>query len=148
MTLPGIDTLVAALKQPTSMRTFSSGEWDLLIRQARQADLLARIGSGAQNEGHWDELPLAPRRHLGSAMGLAERQHTELRYEVVEIARALESVGLPAVLLKGAAYTMANLGASRGRMVSDVDILVPRQRLADVESALMLGGWVSMNQPP
>ena len=146
MTLPGIDTLVAALKQPTSMRTLSPGEWDLLIRQARQADLLARIGSGAQNEGHWDELPLAPRRHLGSAMGLAERQHTELRYEVVEIARALESVGLPAVLLKGAAYTMANLGASRGRMVSDVDILVPRQRLADVESALMLGGWVSMNR--
>ena len=31
-------------------------------------------------------------------------------------------------------------------MVSDVDILVPRHRLADVESALMLGGWVSMNR--
>jgi hypothetical protein len=31
-------------------------------------------------------------------------------------------------------------------MVSDVDILVPRQRLADVESALMMGGWVSMNR--
>lgn len=146
MTLPSIDTLVAALKQPGSLAALRPGEWDLLIRQGRQADLLARIGSGAQAEGHWDALPLASRRHLGSAMGLAERQHTELRYEVVEIARALELVGLPVVLLKGAAYTMAGLNAARGRMVSDVDILVPRHRLGEVESALMMGGWVSMNR--
>ena len=146
MTLPRIDTLVAALKQPDSLEALSPGAWDLLIRQARQADVLARIGSGAQAAGHWAGLPEAPRRHLGSAMALAARQHTELRYEVVEIARALEPMGLPAVLLKGAAYTMAGLDASRGRMVSDVDILVPRQRLAEVESALMMGGWVSMNR--
>ncbi|MDO9438281.1 nucleotidyltransferase family protein [Hydrogenophaga sp.] len=146
MTLPGIETLVDALRRPKSLGALSPGAWDLLVRQARQADLLARIGSGAQAEGDWDQLPLSARRHLGSAMALAERQHTELRYEVVEIARALEVVGLPAVLLKGAAYTMAGLGASRGRMVSDVDILVPRERLADVESALMMGGWVSMNR--
>jgi hypothetical protein len=146
MTLPRIDTLVAALKQPATLSSLSPGAWDLLIRQARQADALARIGSGAQADGVWERLPLSPRRHLASAMGLAARQHTELRYEVVEIARALEAVGLPVVLLKGAAYTMAGLDASRGRMVSDVDILVPRQRLADVESALMMGGWVSMNR--
>ncbi|WP_137917960.1 nucleotidyltransferase family protein [Hydrogenophaga sp. 2FB] len=146
MTLPRIDTLVAALKQPASLAALGPGAWDVLIRQARQADLLARIGRVAQAEGHWDGLPLAPRRHLASAMGLAARQQTELHYEVVEIARALEPIELPVVLLKGAAYTMAGLDASRGRMVSDVDILVPRQRLAEVESVLMMGGWVSMNR--
>lgn len=146
MTLPRIDTLVAALKQPGTLSGLSPGAWDLVIRQARQADVLARIGTVAQACGVWESLPTAPRRHLASAMALATRQHTELRYEVVEIARALAAVGLPVVLLKGAAYTMAGLDASRGRMVSDVDILVPRQRLADVESALMMGGWVSMNR--
>jgi hypothetical protein len=146
MTLPRIDTLVAALKQPSSLGELGNSGWDLLIRQARQADVLARIGSGALAAGQWESLPHAPRRHLGSAMALAGRQHTELRHEVVEIARALEPLDLPVVLLKGAAYTMAGLDASRGRMVSDVDILVPRKRLAEVESALMMGGWVSMNR--
>jgi hypothetical protein len=146
MTLPRIDTLVEALRHPASLSGLGPGAWDLLVRQGRQADLLARIGACAQAQGHWAQLPLAPRRHLGSAMGLAARQHTELRHEVEEVARALESIGVPVVLLKGAAYTMAGLDASQGRMVSDVDILVPRQRLADVESALMMGGWVSMNR--
>jgi hypothetical protein len=30
-------------------------------------------------------------------------------------------------------------------MFSDVDVLVPRDRLADVEAALMLAGWASTN---
>ncbi|QHE86391.1 nucleotidyltransferase domain-containing protein [Hydrogenophaga sp. BPS33] len=146
MTLPKIEMLVAALKQPASLGALDPNEWDLLVRQARQADLLARIGRLAQDEGHWDALPLAPRRHLASAMNLAARQQTELRYEVLEIAQVLESIGVPVVLLKGAAYAMAGLDASRGRMVSDVDILVPRERLPEVESALMVGGWVSTNR--
>jgi len=146
MTLPPIDTLVAALQRPEGLGALGPTAWDLLVRQGRQADLLARVGAQAEARGHWEQLPVEPRRHLGSAMGLAARQHTELRHEVVQIARALEPIGMPVVLLKGAAYTMAGLDASLGRMVSDVDILVPRARLADVESALMMGGWVSMNR--
>ncbi|MGE0098423.1 MAG: nucleotidyltransferase family protein [Hydrogenophaga sp.] len=146
MSLPRIDSLVTALKQPEALRAYGPLEWDLVIRQGRQSDLLARIGAHAQALGHWDDWPIAPRRHLASAMLLAARQHRELRHEVVEIARALEPAGVPLVLLKGAAYTMAGLKASLGRMVSDVDVLVPRSRLADVESALMMAGWVSTNR--
>jgi len=146
MSPPRIDTLVTALQRPEALGAMGPAEWDLIIRQGRQADLLARIGAKAQSGGFWDEWPVAPRRHLASAMLLAARQHQELRYEVVQIARALEPVGVPVVLLKGAAYTMAGLDASVGRMVSDVDVLVPRERLADVESALMMGGWVSTNR--
>ncbi len=146
MSPPRIDTLVTALQRPEALGAMGPAAWDLIIRQGRQADLLARIGAKGQASGHWDAWPQAPRRHLASAMLLAARQHQELRYEVAQIARALEPVGLPVVLLKGAAYTMAGLDASVGRMVSDVDILVPRERLADVESALMMAGWVSTNR--
>lgn len=120
----------------------SLAQWDLVVRQARRADVLARIAALAQGNGSWDAVPAAPQQHLASALALATRQQRELRFEVAQIARALQPMGLPVVLLKGGAYALAGLPASLGRMVSDVDILVPRERLADVETALMMAGWV------
>lgn len=146
MSLPSIELLVQALLRPESLATLSLPQWDLLVRQARQADLLARLGAVAQACGCWEDLPAAPRQHLASALQLAARQHQELQHEVRAIERALRPTGVPVVLLKGAAYVQAGLRAAQGRMVSDVDILVPRERLADVESALMVGGWVSTHR--
>lgn len=145
MNLLSMQVLLDALHRPSRLPGLSLGDWDLLIRQGRRADVLARIGESARLHGLWDSLPPQPRRHLESAMKLAQRQHVELLHEVQAIARALEPLGEPVVLLKGAAYVASGLAAARGRMVSDVDILVPRQRLAEVESALMMGGWVQTN---
>lgn len=146
MTPASAAVLLDALVRPASLAELSMAQWDLLVRQGRRADVLARIGENARFHGVWDDLPLQPRRHLESAMTLAARQHVELQHEVKAIARALEPLGEPVVLLKGAAYTLAGLAAGRGRMVSDVDILVPRQRLAEVESALMMAGWLQTNR--
>lgn len=146
MKLPSIALLVSALNEPSRLVAMSMADWDLLTRQGRRADLLARIGELAQSHGVWEALPEQPRRHLESAMKLAQRQHVELRHEVLAIAAALQPVGVPVVLLKGAAYAQAGLRACAGRMVSDVDILVPRQHLTEVESALMMGGWLQTNR--
>lgn len=145
MSSSSIQVLLDALHRPASLSKLSLANWDLLIRQGRRADVLARVGERARLHGLWDALPPQPRLHLESAMKLAQRQHVELRHEVQAIARALEPVGEPVVLLKGAAYVAAGLAAAHGRMVSDVDILVPRQRLLKVESALMMSGWVQTN---
>ncbi|MDP1684498.1 nucleotidyltransferase family protein [Hydrogenophaga sp.] len=146
MSTRSVAVLLAALHRPASMADLSLAQWDVLIRQGRRADLLARIGENARLHGVWDSTPAQPRRHLESAMKLATRQHLELHHEVQAISRALQPLGEPAVLLKGAAYTLAGLAAARGRMVSDVDILVPRHRLTEVESALMMAGWVQTNR--
>jgi hypothetical protein len=146
MSLPSMNLLLDALREPRSMAALTPGEWDLLIRQARPADLLARLGALAQQAGVWDGLLSAPRAHLASAQRLAQRQHAELRHEVNHVAQALSALGLPVVVLKGAAYVLQDSQAALGRMVSDVDILVPRERMADVESALMMAGWVSTNR--
>jgi hypothetical protein len=146
MNVPSIALLVSALKEPSGLSALSMSDWDLLVRQGRRADLLARIGEKARSHGVWDTLPAVPRRHLESAMRLVQRQHVELRHEVQAIALALQPVDVPVVLLKGAAYALAGLQASGGRMVSDVDILVPRQHLAPVESALMMSGWLQTNR--
>lgn len=135
--------LQRAIQCPQDMASFTELEWDRLIRLARVADLSARLGFLAQQAGVWAQIPASPRRYLASALLLAERQHRELGYEIQEIELALRSLNIPVVLLKGAAYVAAGLDAARGRVVSDVDVLVPKEALPQVEAALMLGGWAS-----
>jgi hypothetical protein len=55
---------------------------------------------------------------------------------------------IPLVLLKGAAYVMAGLPVARGRLFSDVDILVPKEALEDVETLLKRHGWDAVKLDP
>jgi Uncharacterised nucleotidyltransferase len=49
--------------------------------------------------------------------------------------------GVPLILLKGTAFAAAGLDAARGRLIGDLDILVPRALLTVVEAALLKAGW-------
>jgi len=66
-----------------------------------------------------------------------------MRWEIQQIREAVEPMGIPLVLLKGGAYLQAGLPAAEGRLFSDIDILVPRPRLDEVESRLGSRGWLS-----
>ena len=135
------DLIVDALLAPQIVRDLSALDWDLLIRQGRRANLLARLANTLTAAGLIDSVPAAPRQHLNSAVLMVERQEIALRWEVECIRRALAYSGLKLILLKGAAYVMAGLAAARGRTFSDVDIIVPKESLGATESALMIHGW-------
>jgi len=117
--------------------------WDRAVRQGRVAGLLAKLAHRLAQRGLLDQVPARPRTHLDAATTLARRHAEQIRWEVGRIHQALLEAGIPAVLLKGAAYLMADLPAARGRVFSDVDILVPRGALRDSERALRLRGWMS-----
>ena len=138
-----LQPLLRALKHPEVLVSYSGAQWDQLMRLARAGDLVSRVAALARQHGIWDDLLPAARRHLRAAELLCQRQHTELSYEAQEIALALKGLPGPVVVLKGAAYVLSGLNAGRGRMLGDVDVLVPRAQLADAESALMLAGWMS-----
>ncbi len=133
--------IVQALLKPESVARLSGLQWDLLIRQGRRANLLARLALSLSRHGVREAVPQAARMHLLSAQRMAERQDLALRWEVECVRSALSATGVPVTLLKGAAYVMAGLPAARGRMFTDIDIIVPKARLGEVESALMLNGW-------
>ena len=141
MSTPAPTLLQTALTDPQSVRSCSPAQWDLLVRQARRANLLGHLGSTLQEAGLMAAVPDAPRQHLVAADVICRRQSISVRWEVQCIRQALARCGTPIVLLKGAAYEMAGLPPARGRLFSDVDILVPRAVLDAVESALMLDGW-------
>lgn len=71
----------------------------------------------------------------------AEIARTRALWEVEMMRRALAPIGVPLVLLKGSAFLAAGLSAGQGRLVGDLDILVPRKDLPQVEAELLQAGW-------
>jgi hypothetical protein len=130
------------------LASLSEAQWEPIIRQARAAKLLARLAHRLADLGLLARLPEAPRLHLEEALFVAAAQQREILREIRLVAAALQPLAIPMVLLKGAAYLAAGLPAAQGRLFSDVDILVPRSALVDVESVLSLHGWMSTHQTP
>jgi hypothetical protein len=135
--------LLAVLRAPDRLATCTPADWDLLLRQSTATNLTPSVLALAEERGLLERVPAPARAHLEWVRPLALRHQQAVRFEVARIREALARTGVEVILLKGAAYTMAGLRAGAGRLYSDVDILVPKARLDEVESALMLGGWAS-----
>lgn len=138
--------LVRILRAPGAMAQLDLPGWDLLLRQALAANLTPTLYCLAAEHGLLQAIPAQPRRHLEWAAAMLRRHGEGVRFEVDRISAALANSGVPILLLKGAAYAMAGLPAARGRLFSDIDILVPRATIDAVESDLMLAGWASQHQ--
>lgn len=138
---PACDAFLHALREPAVMAGFDAETWDRVVRQARAAGLLGRLGALAS--GFSRQLPEAVWRHLEAALTLAEQQRRAVHWELHHLGLALERTTGPVVLLKGAAYAAADLPPAAGRIFTDIDLLVPRAQLGETESALMLDGWIN-----
>ncbi|WP_323744858.1 nucleotidyltransferase domain-containing protein [Noviherbaspirillum soli] len=134
--------LVRVLRDPERLRELSLAEWDLLLRQARAAQLLARIALLAKRHAPDAIAPQAV-PHFEGALLVAQRHREAVEWEITQIGQALGSAGLPLILLKGAAYLAAGAPAASGRSFADIDILVPKARINQAEAALMMHGWAT-----
>jgi hypothetical protein len=136
------DLITQALTAP-ALPVLAPRQWEDLLSQARRSRLLARLAARVADRGWMDAVPPGPRMHLQGALRVMQRQHDEARWEIDRLRAALTRLDGIVVLLKGAAYVAADLPPRRGRLFADVDIMVERLRLRDVESALMAGGWIA-----
>jgi len=131
---------------PECARALSLPEWEQLIVEARVSGLLAKLHHLLLTRGHAGAVPERVMVHLESARRIADEQHVALALELTQLRSILAAIDCPLVLLKGCAYVRCKLDAGGGRLFSDIDILVPREHMASVESALMLKGWVSAHR--
>lgn len=113
--------------------------WDLLLRQAHRSGLLSRLAVLADDLGL--AVPEPAGRWFDAARSIAARQLRAVHWEARKLDQALADEGIPVVLLKGAAYALADLPSARGRVFSDIDLLVPKPALGKTEAALRLHGW-------
>ena len=68
--------------------------------------------------------------------------HQRFRRDIHQIGSTLGSAGIPVMLLKGAALNV-NAYPDANRLMSDVDIAVPRSQLRQATEALKSAGWTS-----
>lgn len=140
--------LTAVWAKPDQAPKLGHRDWEVLLGQARQSRLIARLAAHHADQGWLHGVPKGPRPHLEGGLRLADRQQHEVVWEVDCIARALRQVDAPVVLLKGAAYLVAKLPAARGRLFADIDIMVPREAIDAVENALFAAGWICDENDP
>ncbi|TAK61296.1 nucleotidyltransferase family protein [Methylobacter sp.] len=131
------------IKQLVFARTedcHTNTNWELLLRQARAAGVMSRLAFFWKKFGMF-EPPGFAATHLNSAYKYWLSQKRIVNWELHNLQQVFEQLKLPLILLKGTAYSAANLNADLGRVFSDIDILVPKQRLQEVKEALKWNGW-------
>lgn len=131
------------LLHTASIVELSMPELQQLISQARSARLLASLAAQLEQEGNLNALPFPVRRHFESALLIHQKQVRDIRYECQQIGKTLSATNEKLILLKGAAYIMAGLPVGRGRLVTDLDILVPHRNVSTVERSFNAAGWES-----
>jgi hypothetical protein len=123
-------------------------DWERLLSQAGRGALLARLSQHLSDTGLISKVPLVVAEQLAGPCVFAARHQIEVIDEVERIKRVAANCTTTIVLLKGAAYLVAGLPPSRGRFFSDIDLMVRREEIPMVESALLGAGWISKERDP
>jgi hypothetical protein len=136
--------LLNLLCRPHLAMEYGPSEWDKCLRMARHHRVLAKLSSLLEEAELTRDIAPKVLEHLDAARAIGLQHERIERWEAGRIERALAPTGIKVVLLKGAAYLMAGLPASKGRLYTDIDIMVPFDKLGVVESALIAHGWQHM----
>jgi hypothetical protein len=130
-----------ALRQPEAALGWTLPQWEHVVRVARRLRLLGRLAESVEAAGLRERMPAPARRHLVAEMRLSRWQTGVMVWGLHRVADELGDAPYPRVLLKGAAYVGQGLPIARGRLPSDLDILVPRAGIADAQARLQRAGW-------
>ncbi len=129
--------LCTLLADPARAQSVTSDQWTSVLTIAHAERLSGSLGHRLSGL----TLPPAVQAVLGNARLNAEVGRVQALWEVEIARRVLAPLSVPVVLLKGSAFVAAGLDAGTGRLIGDLDILVPRHRLDEVETALLGAGW-------
>lgn len=139
--------LLQVIAGRTAVAAFGPRQWDQLMREVRGQRLESRISYLLEDRGLHGGCPLEAWEELCAQRYQPRFVQAQMRLELRKLAKATATTtaGSPMLLLKGAAYMLAGLPLARGRTFTDLDILVPRERLEEVEASLLAAGWVHHN---
>jgi len=133
--------LLRAIGDPGSVRTLDLAAWERLQSCARRNAVLAYLAQRIEAAGLLDEVPERPRAAFAAARVAARRLAQLARWELRQLARTLVPRAIPLIALKGVAYLLRGLPHADTRLLSDVDVMVPRESLETAEAALLDAGW-------
>jgi hypothetical protein len=142
--LPPSIAFVAALSQPSLIDSWTLSDWEMAIRQARRLRVLGRLGAAIEAAGLWQQVPTPAERHLRAELRVSLWRTRALQWAIDRVGLTLQPLAAPLVLLKGAAYCAQGLSIGAGRLPSDLDILIPADRLSEARALLAAAGWFEL----
>ena len=113
----------------------------MLVRTARSARLLGTLAVRLEDAGVIGRVPEPVAGHLRAARAESLYLRQMSLRQLTVVAETLRPVGAPLIALKGSAYILVRLPNAAGRMPRDVDLMVERSRLDEMERALRTAGW-------
>ena len=141
--------LKRVLQEPVALTNMDTSDLDLAIRVARRVRLLGRLAVDLKESGAFDALPLVVKDQLQSALVLAESRARLAFWELDRLALALsDRPEFKPVAMKGCTYLLLDLPNARGRIFADVDLMLPKGELDDVERHLNRHGWRTQKLKP
>lgn len=126
---------------PTVISGFTLEQWDVLLRQLKTSNLTGSFFEILKEQNLTKFIPEKVQWHFNAIENVTKQHLLSVRFEILELQNRLAVRGFPIVLLKGGAYVASGLIAHRGRLFSDIDIMVPKQALNEVENILKKQGW-------
>lgn len=137
-------SVARALTDPGSVAALDSGGWTHLLSAARALSLIGTLAEVLADASVPPDVArvLADVRHSNVA---GQRQAL---WEAECARMALADYPGRVVLLKGTAFAAAGYDAALGRSIGDLDILVERAGLDQVEALLLKAGWEWVKPDP
>lgn len=136
---------IAFLKSPAAFCQHADNAcWSRFIQEARQYALLGTCYFIAREQNLWDLIPSQVQAHLTSGYHYAEKQKITLLHEMLALEKVFTDGAFPVLVVKGTAYRLAGYQFARGRVFSDIDLLVPPEHFKQALHVLNNAGYLEM----
>ncbi|WP_033926033.1 nucleotidyltransferase domain-containing protein [Sphingomonas sp. 35-24ZXX] len=137
-------SVARALTDPGSVSGLDASGWTHLLSAARALSLIGTLAETLADAS----IPPDVARVLSDVRHSNVTGQRQALWEAECAARALDAYPGRVVLLKGTAFAAAGYDAARGRSIGDLDILVARDGLDQVEALLLTAGWEWVKPDP
>ncbi len=141
---PSAQMLVDVLRDPAGYAPSDGVQWTGLISIARAESLMGTLAYRLKNV----DVPAQVKPVLKDSMESADLARRQALWEADCARRALAGYDGRVLLMKGTAYVAAGLDAGIGRSIGDLDIMVARDDLGQVEELLLDAGWEWVKPDP
>ena len=121
--------------------------WDLVVRQAKMEGVVPLLVRHLSRLG-FPGVPALARTALEDANQRNAARNTLLRRDLARLLELFKSAGVPAIPLKGVALAESLYGDASCRVCSDVDVLVPRDAVAEAFRCLLANGYERADRYP
>ncbi len=139
---PSVDhnLFLSVMHEASLLHRLGAGDLDQVVRFARRANLLANLALRVRASGDPPEAEALADVFEGAEL-FAQEHERRIRWEMTQLTPLVGSLDFPVMVLKGGAYLRMGLESAAGRLVSDLDLMVPQAALPAMETAMLSSGY-------